>query len=173
MATIEDLKGALGSGPALPNRYKIIIPGTGGGGGIGGLGESGNILCQATNLPGRQLTTNPRTIGMVTQKMPYGFISDDISLQFILDGEYSVKTYFDQWQDLIIGKEKYEVAYKNTYTQDVTIQQLDKQSEEPIYGVKLLHAFPVTINPIELGDGLTNQLSILNVQLAYTDWQTI
>ena len=60
MATIEDLKGAFEKGPALPNRYKIMIPGM----------PEGDVFCQATNLPGRQITTNPRTIGMLTQKIP-------------------------------------------------------------------------------------------------------
>lgn len=162
MATIEELKGAFAKAPAFPDRYRIQIP---------GLGRGGNILCQATNLPGRQITTNERSIGMLTQKMPYGFIFDDVSLTFLLDGDYSVKNYFEDWHEDIIGFDTYELEYKTTYTKDVLIEQLDKESESVIYGVKLKGAFPVTVNPIELGDGLQNQITQVNVQLAFTDWE--
>jgi len=162
MASIEQLKGAFSSPPALPNRYRILIP---------GLGRNGDILCQATNLPGRQITTVERRIGMLSQKMPYGFVFDDVNLTFLLDGEYSVKNYFEDWHEKIIGFDTYELSYKTTYTEDVTIEQLDKENEQKIYGVKLKGAFPVTVNPIELGDGLVNQITQVNVQLAFTDWE--
>ena len=164
MANIEQLKGAFSQGPALPNRYKIMIPGM----------PEGDVFCQATNLPGRQITTNPRTIGMLTQKMPYGFIFDDVNLLFLLDGSYTMKNYFEEWQNQIYNEEDtYELSYKTEYTRDVTIEQLDKKSESSIYGVKLKGAFPVTINPIELSDGLTGQVTQLSVQLAFTDWEKL
>jgi hypothetical protein len=119
MATIEDLKAAMSAkAPARPDRYRVRIP---------GLNAAGDILCQATNLPGRQITTTERRIGMVTQKMPY--------------------------------------------SKTVEIQQLDKETESVVYGVRLKNAFPVTISPIELGDGLQNQITQVNVQLAFTDWE--
>ena len=164
MATIENLKGAFSQGPALPNRYKIMIPGM----------PEGDVFCQATNLPGRQITTNPRTIGMLTQKMPYGFIFDDVNLLFLLDGSYTMKNYFEEWQNQIYNEnDSYELSYKNEYTREVNIEQLDKESEKSIYGVKLKGAFPVTINPIELSDGLTGQVTQLSVQLAFTDWEKL
>ena len=163
MASIEELKGVFaGKPPAQPDRYRIKIP---------GLNRQGDILCQATNLPGRQITTTERRIGMVTQKMPYGFVFDDVSLSFLLDNEYSVKNYFEDWHEKIIGFDTYELSYKNEYTEDVQIEQLDKKEESVIYGVKLKGAFPVTVNPIELGDGLQNQITQVNVQLAFTDWE--
>jgi len=169
MANIEQLKGAFNRGVSYANRYRVIIPNF----------RQGDVYCQATNLPGRQITTNPRTIGMLTQKMPYGFIFDDVNLQFLLDGNYTVKKFFEDWQMQIYGQDTYELSYKygsgtgNTggYTKDVVIEQLDKQSEKVIYSVKLKGAFPVTINPIELGDGLSNQITQVNIQLAFTDWE--
>jgi hypothetical protein len=108
---------------------------------------------------------------MLTQKMPYGFIFDDVGLTFLLDGEYTVKNFFEDWQEDIIGFNTYELEYKDTYTKQVEIEQLDKESEKVIYGVKLKGAYPVTINPIELGDANANQITQVNVQLAFTDWE--
>jgi|TARA_Y100000389_G_scaffold164365_1_gene168010 hypothetical protein len=163
MATIEDLKAAMSAkAPARPDRYRVRIP---------GLNAVGDILCQATNLPGRQITTTERRIGMVTQKMPYGFIFDDVSLTFLLDNEYVIKNYFEDWHEDIIGFDTYELKYKNDYSKTVEIQQLDKETESVVYGVRLKNAFPVTISPIELGDGLQNQITQVNVQLAFTDWE--
>lgn len=164
MATIESLIGKFAEkGVAHPNRYKVVIPGL----------RDGDVYCQATNLPGRQITTGERSIGMITQKMPNGFIFDDVNLTFLLDGEYSVKKYFDDWHYDIIGTQNYELKYKNTMTKTVEIHQLDKETEETIYGVKLLKAFPITVNPIELGDGLANQITQLNVQLNFVDWEPL
>ena len=164
MATIESLISKFAEkGVSHPNRYKVVIPGL----------RDGDVYCQATNLPGRQITTGERSIGMITQKMPNGFIFDDVSLIFILDGEYSVKKYFDDWHYDIIGTENYELKYKNTMTKEVEIHQLHKETEETIYGVKLLKAFPITVSPIELGDGLANQITQLNVQLNFVDWEPL
>ena len=164
MATIESLIGKFAEkGIAHPNRYKVVIPGL----------RDGDVYCQATNLPGRQITTGERSIGMITQKMPNGFIFDDVNLTFLLDGEYSVRKYFDEWHYDIIGTQNYELKYKNTMTKTVEIHQLDKETEETIYGVKLLKAFPITVNPIELGNDLVNQITQLNVQLNFVDWEPL
>lgn len=141
MATIESLISKFAEkGVAHPNRYKVVIPGL----------RDGDVYCQAANLPGRQITTGERSIGMITQKMPNGFIFDDVSLTFLLDGEYSVRKYFDDWHYDIIGTQNYELKYKNTMTKTVEIHQLDKETEETIYGVKLLKAFPITVTLLNL-----------------------
>lgn len=161
MASIETIKGAFAGGPAFPNRYKVIIPGF----------SAGDILCDAVNLPGRQITTNPRTIGMVTQELPYAFVVDPVTLIFYLDAAYSARKFFDGWQQKIIGTDTYEVSYKSSYVEDVTIQQLDKKTETVIHQVKLLDAFPKTVNGVDLGNDQANTIARLSVELQYTDFE--
>ena len=77
MSSIEELKGAITSGVARADRYKIMLPSD-----FGMDGRDLNILCRAANLPGRQILTQERRIGMITQKMPYAFAFNDVSLTF-------------------------------------------------------------------------------------------
>lgn len=166
MSSIEDLKGKIGGGISRADRYKVILPGE-----FGVDGETINTLCRAANIPGRQIVTNERTIGMMTQKMPYAFLSEDVTLTFLLTQDYSLRKYFEEWQSKIIGLDTYEVAYKSEYARTVTIQQLNHGDESVVYGVNLIKAFPTTINAIELSDTNQNQLVELTVQLSYTVWE--
>lgn len=166
MATIEQLKGKFSTGVSRADRFRVFLPPE-----FGVSGETVNALCRAVNIPGRQIITNERTIGMMTQKMPYGFLSEDVNLTFLLTQDYSMRTYFENWQRKIIGFDTYEVAYKSDYAKDVIIQQLNHKDESVVYSCKLIKAFPSTMNAIELGDENQNQLVQLNVQLSYTVWE--
>jgi hypothetical protein len=163
MASIEQIKGVFNKGPAFPNRYRVIIPGF----------REGDLLCDAVNLPGKQITTNPRTIGMVTQELPYAFVVDPVTLIFYLDAAYSARNYFDAWQQKIIGTDTYEVAFKETFVEDLVIQQLDKEDESVIYSVKLLDAFPKTVNGTDLGNEQANTIARLSVEIQYTDFDIL
>lgn len=166
MASIEDLKGKLTQGASKADRYRVILPAE-----FGVDGRTVDALCRATNIPGRQILTNERTIGMMTQKMPYAFLSEDVNLTFLLTQDYSMRNYFEAWQRRIIGFDTYEVEFKNEYARTVTIQQLNHGDESVVYACNLIRAFPSTIQAIELGDDAQNQLVQLNVQLSYTVWE--
>ena len=84
-----------------------------------------------------------------------------------------MRTYFENWQEEIIGFDTYELKYKSEYAKTVVIQQLDHGDNSVVYACKLLKAFPTTIQAIELGDDNQNQLVQLSVQLSYTDWERI
>jgi hypothetical protein len=169
MASIEDLKGTITSGISRADRFRVKLPAE-----FGVDGRTVDTLCRATNIPGRQITTNDRTIGMITQKMPYGFLSEDVNLTFLLDQDYSMRTYFENWQKAIVGFDTYELFYKsgsNGYGKDVIIEQLNHGDGSVVYACKLIKAFPTTMQAIELGDDLQNQIVQLNVQLSYTVWE--
>jgi hypothetical protein len=168
MASIEDLKGSLSSGAARSNRYRIFLPSE-----YGASGRQVSALCRATNIPGRQIMTNERAVGMVVQKMPYSFLTEDVNLTFTVDEAYTMRRYFENWQKAIIGFNTYELEFKETFAKTVVIQHLSHgKGERPIYTCRLLKAFPTTMNAIELGDDQTNTISQLNVQLSYTDWES-
>ena len=168
MASIEELKGRFAQGVSRADRFRVILPTE-----FGGNARSIDTLCRAVNIPGRQIVTNERTIGMMSQKMPYGFLSEDVNLTFLLDQDYSMRRYFENWQEQIIGFDTYELKYKSEYAKTVVIQQLDHGDNSVVYACKLLKAFPTTMQAIELGDENQNQLVQLSVQLSYTDWEWI
>ncbi len=130
------------------------------------------ILCESCSLPGRQIQTLEHQNRNYRQsvKEPQGYFNEDVNFVFHLTNDYHMKKVFDRWLDLIIDPETYQVAYKNEFVSDVTIQQLNQQNV-PVYGVKLKNAFPVTVNTIELNNSST-ETQKLNVTLTYEDYET-
>jgi hypothetical protein len=81
MASIETLKGIIGAGggPALAHQYLVQLPAIAG----SSLAASErNALCKATRLPGRQIQTIDRSIGLMNQKMATGYGVTEVTLAF-------------------------------------------------------------------------------------------
>ena len=152
-----------------------------------------NILCSNVNMPGRQILTQERLIGIKGRKMPNGFASDDVNMTFYVMNDYKVKEYFEEWQQSTISQDTYEIAYPDSYCRDVRIAQLKKgmafdlpidkifginidldirTRESIVYETKLLDAFPTTLNAIELNNELDGLVQ-LSVQLSYRNWEKV
>lgn len=184
MASIEELKGrlTLKNGMAMSNQFMVVLPNMG-----GQDTRTLNVLCKSVTMPGKQIATIDRQIGIFNEKIVNGFMVDDVSMTFHVLNDYGVKKYFDNWRKTMVDEKTGSVAYKNQYSKPVEIHQLRKPQARfgfdigpidinfdlfnaSIYSVKLLDAFPVTIAPIELTndpDGLVE----ITVQFAYTNWE--
>lgn len=190
MATIDQLKSlaSIKLGFARSNQFLVVLPGQISGF-LGGLlgGNSLNLLCASAELPGKQILTYDRQIGMVNEKMAYGYANPDVSMTFYVMNDYGVVEYFDSWRNFIYNTGTFEAKYKNEYAATVEIHQLRKPiinknvslgpinvniglGGNTVYGVKLLEAFPTSINSIELNNELDGLVQV-TVQLSYTEWQ--
>ena len=192
--SVDELKALVNTklGFARANRFLVTLPSFGGGG-IFGIFTDGanqrelNILCSNATLPGKQILTNDRRIGMEYQKMAYGYAVDDVSMTFYLMNDYGVKEYFDTWRSVVVNENRMESNYKNEYARTVTIHQLRQplngftKNIGPIrlsaglgggtvYSVDLLEAFPIANSAIELNNDLDGLVQ-LNVTFAYTNWR--
>jgi hypothetical protein len=140
-------------------------------------------------MPGKQILSLDKRIGMVQEKVAYGYAVDDVTLTFYLLNDYGVKNYFDSWRSRIINEDTYEVGYKTSYALPVKIHQMRKPlvgmsggigpirvnlgvGGGSVYSVELIDAFPTTISQIDFTneqDGLVE----FSVQLSYTNWKKI
>jgi len=189
---INELKGAAakGQGFARANAFRVILPSFGDG---KYTSSELNILCTNVNLPGRQIMTQERLIGLKGIKMPTGFVSDDISMTFYVMNDYTIREYFEEWQNRVVNQNTFEIGYNNEYTRDVTIAQLKRgtalelpidkffglnvdidtrSADSKVYECKLLGAYPTTMNQIELNNELDGLVQ-LNIQLSYRNWKKI
>ena len=192
--SVDELKALVNTklGFARANRFLVTLPSFGGGG-IFGIFTDGanqrelNILCSNATLPGKQILTNDRRIGMEYQKMAYGYAVDDVSMTFYLMNDYGVKEYFDTWRNIVVNENRMESNYKNEYARTVTIHQLRQPLKGftknigpirlsaglgggTVYSVDLLEAFPIANSAIELNNDLDGLVQ-LNVTFAYTNWR--
>lgn len=187
MSSIDDLKGTIAKkgGVARTNRFQVIFTppqasllntdpavllGTlASGGGLSNLINDPrdiSLLCESVQMPGRSLSTIENTTNKQTTKFPYTFIDTEVRMSFILTNDYYARNLFETWYESIFNVEKYKVGYKNDYSTDVIIQQLNSKNI-PVYGVKLEKAYPIEVSPIELNNTSENEYARLTVAFAY------
>jgi len=179
-------------GLAKPNRFEVIItpppcvgnntvlqtnPG-GSPGSIRTPNADGNIarlvslMAENTQLPQTRINTSRQQIfgppSFHPQNAEYG--GDNLSISFHLDREMTVKRFFDVWVDGIVNRASGVVAYQAEYMcQNLLINQLDEQ-DNIMYQARFTDVFPVSVNPVQLDSGLSNQVSKLNVTFNYRRW---
>lgn len=180
MASIDQFKSLVSAkdGMARPNLFLIELPGGFPGASVREL----NLLCKDVQLPGRQIMTNERRIGMKMERMAYGYAVTDISLSFHVMNDYGVKEYFEAWQNLAVDQNKFEAGYQKArdgsgYAKTVKIRQLKKGFSLPLYkkdfnfGSRLpseiKNRLP-KIGPIDLAQGQLDLSYITNDDVIYT-----
>ena len=108
MSTVDQLKSLASSklGFARTNQFLVELPTTfeGSSGFLGrlttlltsgvGLGSGGgdlNLLCSSATLPGKQILTHDRVVGMERQRTAYGYAVDDVNLSFYTLNDYGTR----------------------------------------------------------------------------------
>tara|TARA_B100001173_G_C15974571_1_gene541608 strand:+ start:613 stop:1260 length:648 start_codon:yes stop_codon:yes gene_type:complete len=192
MASIEEIKAVASrkQGFARSNQFLVTLPGEFGGWfSAGDTPRTINLLCSRANLPGKQIMTTERRIGLEMQKMAYGFGVSDLNMTFYLMNDYGIKDYFDAWRRRIlsINDRRWQANYKNNYARPIEIHQLKrpivglKKSFGPIritadlgggtvYSVRCIDAFPTTITDVQLSNEMDGLVE-LSVTFAYTNWE--
>lgn len=125
-----------------------------------------SLLCQTVSIPGRAISTIDYMADKQSNKFPNTLIDSDIDMTWVLTNDYYMKTMFDGWLSSIIDMDTYTLGYKNDYSTDVIIQQLNVDNI-PVYGVKLEKAYPVGVNAIDLSNESENEIAKLTVSFAY------
>ena len=124
------------------------------------------FLCESTQIPGRNINTLDFQAEKETLKIPNGFIDDDITMTFLLTGDYYMKDMMETWMSSIIDTERYQAGYKVNYQTDIVIQQLN-DFDKNIYGIRLKNAYPINIAAIELNNTSENTIQRVTVTFAY------
>ncbi len=190
MASISEMKSSItfGGGLARTNKFLVTLPSLGAGGIIGALGARNmNILCRTAQLPGKQILTHDKRIGMQFEKVAYGYAVEDVTLTFLETSTLPVRRYFDTWRELTINEDSQTANYKTEYQKRILIHQLAMPlpiSALPVtnripadvqvttYAVELINAFPTTTTAIEF----TNEqdgFAETTVSISYTNWKRV
>lgn len=131
------------------------------------------ILCTAVTLPGKRISTTEATHNHNLAKKPYSMATDEVTMSFLLTGDYYMKKYFDVWQEMIVDStgNHYKTMYKDKYTVDVDIQALIGNEDNTIgYSCKLLKAYPIQVGQVDLGNSAEGLIE-MNVTWEYDNWK--
>ena len=123
VSSIDQFKSLVNAkgGVARTNLFRIKFPSL-----PGATSEEVNILCKDIQLPGRQIMSNDRRIGLQLEKVPYGYAVSDVAVNFHVMNNYGIKEYFETWQNLAVNQQTKEIGYQSEYARDIEIEQFQK-----------------------------------------------
>lgn len=207
MSSIDDLKTAVSSrlGMARSNSYLVMLPLIGDDSPLSALGlgqlipsvpgvtetlpdkRELNILCKNVSLPGKQILTHDKRIGMEFEKVAYGYAVSEVTMNFFVLNDYGIINYLNAWRGRTINENFHAAQYKSVYQKPISVYQLRKPFvSDPgiqvgpvsldlevgggkVYGVKLIDAFPTTVNQIDFSNELDGLIEV-TVSFSYTNW---
>lgn len=173
MIAIDDFKSEIGKGGgmAMGNLFKIFLPP------LTPHAREMNLLCKATSLPGRQILSTEKQMGLHTTKVAYGHAVEDMQLTFHCLNDMKIREYFEAWQNLAVNQETQEVGYFNDYTHPVIIQHIKKGTAFPIAKKELYDAGKIPsfirnrlprLGPFDLAQGEFDLNLIFGDDITYT-----
>jgi len=124
------------------------------------------FLVESTQMPGRNINTLDYQAEKETIKIPNGFIDDDVTMTFLLTGDYYIKDMIETWMSSVVDTERYQVGYKKNYQADIVIQQLN-DFDKNVYGIRLQNAYPINISAITLDQTGENTIQRITITFAY------
>ena len=172
-------------GYALPNRFEVFIlapPKRGGGPTLSnytGSERNSNaravsLRCESISLPGRNLNTLTDTnIYGPTREIVNGVTyAEDITMTFQASSGLDERVFFEEWQKQAFNENTWNVGYYNDYVSEVHIYLLDRKDQRR-YGIKLMEAFPKTIEGTELNQASNNEIIKTSVSFSFRYWTTL
>lgn len=133
-----------------------------------------NLFCEISAFPGLNIQTKPYKIQGPARPKPitseYG--GEGLSMTFHMDSDMRVKRLFDNWMHYIINEGSFNVAYKAEYARDIEIYQLNNDFEIT-YAMRLVDAFPRSMEMLQLNHSLKDATSRLNIVFSFRYWETL
>ena len=175
--SVEKIRAAAG-GFAKGNRYNVtIIPPQFMSSNSDTLSKF-QYLCEAVSLPTKGIASNAQKIYGPPREIPYGETFTEAALSFIVDDAFTVKKFFDKWQEKIINVETGNVNYWNNFVATINITRLSNDATSftdasDKYKIELREAYPSAVGEIALGHTQGGEILRLSVTFKYRKWMTL
>ena len=180
------------NGMALPSKYEVLFLPPSGTRGTGGPAASTNLFSQVllgqvggqdvkdVSYQCNSIEFPPRTIDIAAdeniygpaRKIAQGYTYGDITGKFYCHNDMREKKFFETWQRLSFNPQTFAMGYYDDYVGTIQIFQLDEQDNRT-YGVKLIEAFPVSINDQSLSYAENSSYQTIGVNFKYRYWQNL
>ena len=174
--SIDKLRSKIG-GFAKGNRYNVTFAGLPAGLDAG-VNENLQYLCESVSLPTKGIASNAQDIYGPPREIPYRETFTEAALSFIVDDNFTIKRFFDQWQEKIINVETGNVNYWNNFVATINITRLSNDATSfaeasDMYKIELREAYPSAVGEIALGHTQGNEILRLSVTFKYRKWMTL
>ena len=176
--SVEKIRAAAG-GFAKGNRYNVtIIPPNATNLAQNPALSKTQFLCEAVSLPTKGIAANAQDIYGPPREIPYRETFTEAALSFILDDAFSIKKFFDEWQENIINPETGNVHHWNDFVGTVKISRLSNDATSLVdatdkYNIELREAYPSAVGEIALGHTQGSEILRLSVTFKYRKWMSL
>jgi len=173
---IETLKSKIG-GFAKGNRYNVTFVGL-----PAGLSTAVNanlsFLCESVSLPTKGIASTAQDIYGPPREIPYRETFTEAALSFIVDDAFTIKRFFDAWQERIINPETGNVNYWTNFVATINITRLSNdasgfETATDEYKVELREAYPSVVGEVALGHSQGTDILKLSVTFKYRKWMSL
>lgn len=121
------------------------------------------LFCEQAVIPSISFSSQPvRTYGD-QREVVYERNFESVTLTFLVDRQFLVKDYFDQWTNEIVDPALRHIGYYEDYIRDIEIRVQDTKDNDT-YSVTLCEAYPKTISAITLDH---NSKDIMKMQVTF------
>ena len=171
MANINDFKARLKGGGARANQFKVTLPFPGYSA-VGGETADLAFLCNATSIPGQNLTAVPvnfrgRILNLVGDRT-----FNPWSITVLNDTDFLIYRGLERWMNGMNNMTDNEgLTNPNDYQVDGFIDHLDRDGNS-IKQYVFRGAFPTTLGDIALDYGTNNAIESFDVTLSYQYFET-
>ena len=165
-----------GQGFASPSRFEVDFPSIDGMTSVDGSrikdpsnSEDRNLFCTAAGIPGKQVSTVNRGIGIENKMIVNGHTFPDVTFSFYLANTYVMRHYFEEWMKAITSQDPSEtnyVGYYDNYVKPVKIRQYTRNARKS-YSLRLIDAYPTNIGTVELNNQLQTAVAEVTVSMSY------
>ena len=140
--------------------------------------EKLQYLCESVSLPTKGIASNAHDVYGPPREIPYRETFTEAALSFILDDAFTVKKFFDKWQENIINPETGNVNYWNNFVGTINITRLSNDATSfadatDKYKIELREAYPSAVGEIALGHTQGGEILRLSVTFKYRKWMTL
>ena len=175
--SIDKIRATAG-GFAKGNRYNVTIDAPRAMSGANSVLSKLPYLCESVSLPTKGIASVAQEVYGPPREIPYKETFTEAALSFILDDHFTVKRFFDKWQEKIINVETGNVNYWNNFVATINITRLSNDATSfadatDKYKIELREAYPSAVGEIALGHTQGGEILRLSVTFKYRKWMSL
>lgn len=124
-------------------------------------------------FPGRNISSEPLKIAGPVEEIPYeSTYSGDLDIGIRVSGDFKEKVLIESWMDLVLNQRTQDLQYPDFYRCDALLHGLNYKNEI-MYTLKLTDVWPKGASRVSVGQGLTDSIATMQVQLAFRRYYPI
>jgi len=122
------------------------------------------------NIGGKNLTTSDIKVGKFLQ-LAYSEQYESVTLTILLDKDYRIKKFFDDWQASIFNPNLGTIQkFWKEYTTDMKFIHLDDM-DNPIDEIYFTGVYPSVVGNIDFSAESQSTLALLTITMSFKKWR--